>query len=205
MANDKARFFETGPQPTKRKEPVEHLRDWAVGLSRYLQETSVYGRLAWFLYRPHRQADEALFRLATSHPQIVQELRETVTHCDTCRDAIDGGDAAEAALGDAMMVLLDRIRWTCGIVEGEQSAKQAAPADDSSANRANIPKLFPKGPIDRQDIRDFVIRMSETPAGEKSQNGIAREITGEPADTHPLADSLLARARTLRGEGKVFF
>lgn len=76
---------------------------------------------------------------------------------------------------------------------------------EANANYANIPRLFPKGPIADKEVHDFVVGVNESQGTEKSQATIARGITGESLKDYPKAKRLMARARKLRGQGSVVF
>lgn len=76
---------------------------------------------------------------------------------------------------------------------------------ESESVRANEIRIFPGGRLEREEIRQYVIRIHENVDPNKSMGDIAREITDETIGDSPKADALQARARKLRADGKAIF
>lgn len=115
-------------------------------------------------------------------------------------------------------ILKLRERYTCEILDDiflssaeainkwvADWSEPAAVSEEStaSADSADNPRLFPGGAPDNPDIRDLVAKLDADKGGKKSQNGIAREFTGESVGRDKKARSLLRQVRRLKAAGKV--
>jgi hypothetical protein len=87
--------------------------------------------------------------------------------------------------------------------EGHQNATLATSQPENTTNSANTAKLFRGSVPENPDIVDLVARLDAAKGSGKSDNDVARELTGETYPDDPRAQSLLSQVRRLKRKGRI--
>ena len=209
MAKKRKRFSwnygRNEPFPFEYGSDLHLLWGWGQRLFNYISANRPPGRLDCAIFRPDRQAADALMRYESKHREIVAQIRD---HLDSTnkkwnlfeKDQFDSTKASADYFMDSLVRLLDRISNGIETICEDTSLKVVA-------NSANTSRLFPGGFPKNPDIRDLVIRLDAEKGKPESErrtnNEIARELTGETKDSFPKANSLLTQIRTMKRKGRV--
>lgn len=107
--------------PYNGPDDIQALRDWAMSVECPLtSDRVVLDPLMGLLFRPHREAADALMRLATVHPEAVRILRDKLAACEAALARAtepDEDDNHEGDLAEAMEILARMIRVFADTVE----------------------------------------------------------------------------------------
>ena len=187
----KSRFFkDVKPQPP---DDFKALEDWVRCIKLHLKKDTP-SEFSPMIFLPDQRADAALMRLGMRFAEPVRAVRDAVDRCRYRTEKLDGNEATQWSLADAIMLVMERVNVLLGIVSD-------APMPEAAGSRAHLKKLF-SGKIPQDpDLVDLIVLLDNGRDSKKSEAEIAREFKGEAMGSDPKAKKLLARARKLRREG----